>query len=356
MSTSPQANVGTTPVRAGYEIDAARLTEWLRANVPGYAGPLHIEQFKGGQSNPTYKLITPDACYVLRRKPPGPILPGAHAVEREARVQSALGEAGFPVPRLHALCTDESIVGTPFYVMDLVEGRIFWDATFPEVSREQRPEYFRAMSRTLAQLHRLDPRQVGLDDYGRTGGYVQRQLRRLSDQYRTDALAGRDDNMDRLIDWLGEHIPADDRTAIVHGDFRCDNVIFHPHRPQVVAVLDWELSTLGHPFADFAYHALMYHVPPRIVAGLRDADLGALNIPSEKDYLTIYAQTLGIDAIADYNYYLCFSLFRLAAIFHGIRGRVARGTAASAHAQSRADAFPWLAEMGWRQTSLASCG
>lgn len=350
MSTSHQANVGTMPVRAGYELDTARLTEWLRDHVSGYAGPLRIEQFKGGQSNPTYKLITPNGCYVLRRKPSGPILPGAHAVEREARVQLALGAAGFPVPRLHAICADESILGTPFYVMDLVDGRIFWDASFRQVPREQRPEYFRAMSQTLAQLHRLDPHRVGLADYGRTGGYVQRQLRRLSDQYRNDTLAGRDDNMDRLIDWLGEHIPADDRTAIVHGDFRCDNVIFHPHRPQVIAVLDWELSTLGHPFADFAYHALMYHVPPRIVAGLGDADLAALNIPTEQEYVANYASTLGIDTVAAYNYYLCFGLFRLAAIFHGIRGRVARGTAASAHAQSRAGAFAFLAEMGWRQT------
>ena len=356
MSASQQANVGTTPMRAGYELDTARLTEWLRDHVSGYAGPLRIEQFKGGQSNPTYKLITPNACYVLRRKPPGPILPGAHAVEREARVQSALGATAFPVPRLHALCADESILGTPFYVMDLVDGRIFWDATFREVPREQRPEYFRALSQTLAQLHRLDPHSVGLGDYGRTGGYVQRQLRRLSDQYRNDTLAGRDDHMDRLIDWLGEHIPDDDRTAIVHGDFRCDNVIFHPHRPQVMAVLDWELSTLGHPFADFAYHALMYHVPPRIVAGLSDADLSALNIPTEQEYVTTYASALGLDTVADYNYYLCFSLFRLAAIFHGIRGRVARGTAASAHAQSRADAFPFLAEVGWRRASLAGRG
>ncbi|MBL8271222.1 phosphotransferase family protein, partial [Steroidobacter sp.] len=191
MSTSQQANIGTTPVRAGYELDAERLDQWLRAHVPNYAGPLLIEQFKGGQSNPTYKLSTPTASYVLRRKPGGPILPGAHAVEREARVQAALGAVGFPVPRMHALCTDESVLGTPFYVMDLVAGRIFWDATLPDVPREQRPEYFQAMSRTLARLHRLDPQVIGLGDYGRSGGYVQRQLKRLSDQYRNDTLAGR---------------------------------------------------------------------------------------------------------------------------------------------------------------------
>lgn len=356
MSTSAQANVGTTPVRPGYEIDLARLSEWMSNHVSDYAGPLSVEQFKGGQSNPTYKLITPNRCYVLRRKPPGPILPGAHAVEREARVQSALGAAGFPVPRIHALCTDETIVGTPFYVMDLVAGRIFWDATLPEVPREQRPEYFRALSQTLARLHRLDPQAVGLGDYGRTGGYVQRQLRRLSEQYRNDTLAGRDENMDRLIDWLEEHRPDDDRTAIVHGDYRCDNVIFHPDQPQVIAVLDWELSTLGHPIADFAYHALMYHVPPHIVAGLVDADLEALNIPTEQEYVAAYANTLGLETIADYDYYLCFSLFRLAAIFHGIRGRVARGTAVSAHAHSRAEAFPLLAELGWRRASTVGRG
>lgn len=351
MSTSEQINVGTTPVRPGYELDAARLTEWLHDHVPSFAGPLRIEQFKGGQSNPTYKLITPSACYVLRRKPPGPLLPGAHAVDREARVQSALGAAGFPVPHQYALCTDESILGTPFYVMDLVAGRIFWDATFPEVPREQRSEYFRAMCETLARLHKLDPVAVGLGDYGRGSGYVQRQLRRLSEQYRNDELAGRDANMDRLIDWLGEHAPGDERTAIVHGDFRCDNVIFHPQRAEVIAVLDWELSTLGHPFADFAYHALMYHVPPQIVAGLRDADLVALNIPSEREYAAIYANAIGLQSVTDYRYYLCFSLFRLAAIFHGIRGRVMRGTAVSAHAQARASAFTMLAEMGWRTAS-----
>lgn len=351
MSTADEANIGTTPVRENFRFDEAKVHRWLFDNVEGYAGPLTVEQFKGGQSNPTYKLITPTRSYVLRRKPPGPLLKGAHAVDREARVQMALATAGFPVPKVHALCTDESVLGTAFYVMDAVEGRIFWDATFPQVSRDRRPAYFDAQNRTLAQLHSIDPKAVDLDDYGRATGYLQRQITRLSQQYEQDTLAGRDDNMDHLIEWLKAHVPSDDRVSIVHGDYRCDNLIFHPTEPRVIAVLDWELSTLGNPLADFAYHALMYHVPPRVVAGFADANLAELNIPSEAAYAAAYAARLGIDAIPDYRFYVAFSLFRLAAIFHGIKGRVMRGTAVSANAKERAKAFEWLARVGWSQAS-----
>lgn len=351
MSTMDEANVGTTPVRENFRFDEAKLHRWLLDNIEGYAGALTVEQFKGGQSNPTYKLITPARSYVLRRKPPGPILKGAHAVDREARVQMALGAAGFPVPKVHALCMDESVLGTAFYVMDAVEGRIFWDATFPQVSRDDRPAYFDAQNLTLAQLHTIDPKAVGLEDYGRATGYVSRQITRLSQQYEQDTLAGRDDNMDRLIEWLKAHVPSDERTSIVHGDYRCDNLIFHPSEPRVIAVLDWELSTLGNPLADFAYHALMYHVPPRVVAGFADADLTALNIPSEAAYAAEYAARLGLDAIPDYEFYIAFSLFRLAAIFHGIKGRVLRGTAVSSNAKERAKAFEWLARVGWNYAS-----
>jgi aminoglycoside phosphotransferase (APT) family kinase protein len=347
MSGTDEANVGTTPVRHRYRFDEGKLERWLLDNVDGYAGPLTVEQFKGGQSNPTYKLNTPKRSYVLRRKPPGPILKGAHAVEREARAQLALATARFPVPKIHALCTDESVLGTPFYVMDAVAGRIFWDATFPQVPRDQRPAYFEAQNATLARLHAIDPKAVGLEDYGRTTSYLERQITRLSQQYEQDTLAGRDHNMDRLIEWLKAHVPREDRVSIVHGDYRCDNLIFHPDQSQVIAVLDWELSTLGNPFADFAYHALMYHVPPRIVAGFADANLAELNIPSEPDYAAAYAASLGIAAIPDYEFYIAFSLFRLAAIFHGIKGRVMRGTAVSANAKQRAQAFEWLAEAGW---------
>jgi aminoglycoside phosphotransferase (APT) family kinase protein len=353
LSSAQAENAGTEPVREALRFDEARLADWLHPNIPGYAGPLRIEQFKGGQSNPTYKLITPNAAYVLRRKPPGELLRGAHAVEREAKVLTALGSAGFPVAHVHALCTDEAVIGTCFYVMDMVEGRIFWDATFPEVSRAARPEYFDAMNATLATLHGIDYAAIGLADYGRPGNYFARQIDRWSKQYLADADAGRDANMDRLIEWLPAHIPPGDESAIVHGDFRCDNMIFHPTEPRILAVLDWELSTLGHPLADFTYNAMMYRMPPYIVAGLAGADLAALNIPSEADYVAAYCRWTKRDGIAGYDFYMAFNFFRIAAIFHGIKGRVIRGTAASAQARERVKVFPELAEIAWQQTKTA---
>ena len=349
----PPTEAGTTEVRAAYRFDEGRLAEWMAAHIDDYRGPLRVQQFSGGQSNPTYKLVTPDHDYVLRRKPPGPLLKGAHAVEREARVLRALESVGFPVPHVHELCTDDSIVGTWFYVMDMVEGRVFWDGTLPEVSRGERPAYFDAMNSTMAQLHSVDYAAVGLSDFGRPGNYFQRQIARWSSQYAQDLEAGRDPNMDRLIDWLPAHIPPGDETCIVHGDFRCDNMIFHPTEPRVVAVLDWELSTLGHPMADFAYHAMMYRVSPDIVAGLAGADLGALNIPNEANYVAAYCRRMGRPMIppAEYNFYIAFNLFRIAAIFHGIKGRVARGTAASAQAHERVKVFPKLAGLAWSEAT-----
>ncbi|MFA6114656.1 MAG: phosphotransferase family protein [Sphingomonas sp.] len=345
------ANTGTTAVRQGYGFDEARLNDWMAAHIPGYAGPLVVEQFKGGQSNPTYRLATPGRDYVLRRKPPGALLKGAHAIEREARIFSALGGAGFPVPHVHGLCDDEGVVGTPFFVMDMVEGRIFWDATLPEIERDARPAYFDAMNAVLARLHGIDPQAIGLGDYGRPGNYFARQIARWSRQYLDDGEAGRDPDMDRLVEWLPAHIPDGEDVAIVHGDFRIDNLIFHPTEPRILAVLDWELSTLGHPLADFAYHAMMYHMPPHIVAGLAGADLAALNIPSEADYVAAYCRRTGRAGIPDYGFYLAFNFFRLAAIFHGIKGRVIRGTASSAHARERAESFPVLAGLGWRHAT-----
>ena len=347
MSVGAEVNAGTTAVRAAHRFDEARLADWMTDHVDGYAGPLRVEQFKGGQSNPTYKIITPRRSYVLRRKPPGALLKGAHAVEREARLLAALGPTGFPVAHVHGLCTDDSVIGTWFYVMDMVEGRIFWDATFPQVAAAERPAYFDAMNTTLAQLHQLDYAALSLAEYGKPGNYFERQIARWSRQYIEDIDAGRDANMDRLIEWLPAHIPPGDETSLVHGDFRCDNMIFHPSEPRVLAVLDWELSTLGHPLADFAYHALMYRMPPHIVAGLAGANLAGLSIPSESDYLDAYCRRTGRESLPAYEFHLAFNFFRLAAIFHGIIGRAIRGTAVSAQARDRAAAFSQLAALAW---------
>jgi len=354
MSEGRVENSGTGPVREAHRFDEARLAVWLAEHVDGFAGPLGIEQFKGGQSNPTYKLVTPGRTYVLRRQPPGKLLKGAHAVDREARVLTALEATGFPVAHVYGLCTDETVIGTWFYVMDCVEGRIIWDVTFPDVPRPDRPLYFDAMNATLAQLHAIDPQAIGLGDYGRAGNYFERQIGRWSKQYLTDAEAGRDPNLDRLVEWLPGNIPPGDETAIVHGDFRVDNMIFHPTEPRVLAVLDWELSTLGHPLADFAYHAMMYRMPPRIIAGLAGADLPALNIPSEAEYVAAYCRRTGRNGIPDLDFYIAFNLFRLAAIFHGIKGRLARGTAASAHARDMVEALPIIAEQAWKQAQVAA--
>lgn len=350
MSEEPDANSGTTPVRAGFAIDQAALMIWMRENVEGFAGPMRVEQFKGGQSNPTYKLVTPNRAYVLRRRPPGPTLQGAHAVDREVRVLTGLARADFPVARVHGLCIDEAVIGTMFYVMDMIEGRIFWDATVPGIPNSQRAALFDAMNDTIARLHGIDYAAIGLADYGKPGNYFARQLARWSKQYFEDADAGRDANMERLIDWLQANLPVDDDAAsIIHGDFRIDNLIFHPTEPRVLAVLDWELSTLGHPGADFAYHAMMYRMPPNIVAGLGGANLAELGIPGEKDYLAAYCKRTGRGGMPDYGYYMAFNFFRLAAIFHGIKGRVIRGTASSALAQERVRVLPELMALAWQQ-------
>ncbi|WP_033923931.1 phosphotransferase [Sphingomonas sp. 35-24ZXX] len=352
--TEAAANIGTTQVRDGFAFDEAALARWMQANVDGFAGPLTVRQFKGGQSNPTYRVDTPERAYVLRRKPPGPLLKGAHAIDREARVLQALESAGFPVAHVHGLCTDDAVIGSWFYVMDMVEGRIFWDATVSDVAPDERAAIFDAMNATLAHLHQVDYAAVGLGDYGRPGSYFERQIRRWSQQYLEDVDAGRDANMDRVIDWLQANIPAeDDATSIIHGDFRIDNMIFHPTEPRVLAVLDWELSTLGHPGADFAYNAMMYHMPPHIVAGLAGADIAALGIPPEQDYLATYCTRTGRASMPHYGYYMAFNFFRLAAIFHGIKGRVLRGTASSAQAHERVRVLPELTALAWQQAERA---
>ena len=347
-------NSGTGAVRPGQAFPVAALDAWLRDHVDGYRGPLGVEQFRGGQSNPTYKLVTPARAYVLRRKPPGKLLPGAHAVEREYRVISALAKQGFPVAKTYGLCEDEAVIGTSFYVMEMVEGRIFWDTAFPEVSDDDRPAYFDAMNAAIAALHRIDPEAAGLEDYGKPGNYFARQIARWSRQYESDVEAGRVAAMDRLVAWLPANIPPDEpRPRVIHGDFRCDNMIFHPTEPRVLAVLDWELSTLGHPLADFTYHLMMYRMPAGLTTGLVGHDLQALNIPAEADYVAAYCRRTGRDSIPDLDFYMAFNLFRLAGIVHGIKGRIVRGTAASDHAAATADTLELLAELGWTQAVKA---
>jgi len=340
-----EANAGVIALRDGAGFDLAALSGWMQDNVAGFQGPVELYKFKGGQSNPTFKLVAKSGDYVLRRKPAGELAKGAHAVDREARVLTALHAQGFPVARVHGLCTDESVIGSMFFVMDMVEGRIFWDAAFREVPAAERRAYFSEMNRVLARLHSYDPEAIGLGDYGRRGNYFERQIARWTKSYLADADAGRDPGMDRLIDWLPGAIPEGDESTVVHGDFRCDNLIFHPTEPRVLAVLDWELSTLGHPLADFAYHAIMYRVPPDIVAGLGDLDPAALSLPSEADYVAEYCANTGRDSIPNYDFYIAFNFFRLAAIFHGIKGRVARGQASSAHAAERVAAYPRLVKL-----------
>ena len=352
MDRSAQ-NSGTSEVRSTHRFDEARLESWLGQNVEGFAGPLRVEQFKGGQSNPTYKLVTPGRDYVLRRKPPGPLLPGAHAVDREYRVITALAAQGFPVARTYALCLDEEVIGTAFYVMEMVEGRIFWDAAMPELGGEERAACFDAMNATIAALHSIDPEAAGLGDYGKPGNYFARQIARWSKQYGQDVEAGRVAAMDRLVEWLPDNIPPDEpQPRIIHGDFRCDNMVFHPERPEVVAVLDWELSTLGHPLADFSYHLMMYRLPE----GLAGRDLAALNIPSEAEYVAAYCRRTGRDGLPDLDFYMAFNLFRLAGIVHGIKGRLVRGNASSAHAAEMVKRLEPLADLAWEQALKAGAG
>lgn len=352
--TNIPASADVMPVRSTHQFDEASLARWMSGNVDGFEGPITVRQFRGGQSNPTYLIATPARTYVLRRQPSGMLLKGAHAVDREALVQSALADTSVPVARIYAACLDPEIIGTMFYVMELVEGRIFWDATFPEVGQSDRLDYYRAMNTAIADLHGLDPTSIGLGGFGRPTGYVDRQIKRLSEQYLADTAAGRDPNMDRVISWLEHARPRGaERVAVVHGDFRCDNLIFHPTEPKIVAVLDWELATLGHPLADFAYHAMMYRMPGHIVAGLAGADLAAINAPSEEEYLAFYADRAGISDRSDYDFFVAFSFFRLSAIIHGIKGRLARGTAASAAAAERVKALPELTELTWKQARRA---
>jgi aminoglycoside phosphotransferase (APT) family kinase protein len=340
--------IGTMPVQERHRFDLDNLERYLRANVEGYRGPLQAEQFRGGQSNPTFLLRTPERRYVLRRKPPGKLLPSAHAVDREYRVISALHGAGIPVARTYALCQDDGVIGTAFYIMEYVEGRVLWDGSLPGMQREERRAIYDELNRVIAALHQVDYIAVGLGDFGKPGNYLERQIARWSKQYR----ASQTENieaMERIMEWLPQHIPPGDDTCIVHGDYRLDNVIYHPSEPRILAVLDWELSTLGHPLADFAYHCMGWRLTPGEFRGIGELDLAALGIPSEAEYVAMYCRRTGRSAIPNWDYYLAYNMFRLAAILQGIMGRVVDGTASSQHAiESGRRARP-MAEAGWRQ-------
>jgi aminoglycoside phosphotransferase (APT) family kinase protein len=349
-----EANSGTREVAERLRFDEEALAGWLTDHVDGFRGPIAVSQFKGGQSNPTYRVDAGNRSYVLRRKPPGKILPGAHAVDREYRVLAALGAQGFPVPRVYGLCEDESVIGTAFYVMDMIAGRIVWEAEFPGMGSDVRAAHFDAMNATIAQLHNYDPEAIGLGDYGKATGFVERQVARWSKQYLGDTEAGRVPAMDKLVEWLGKHLPPDSgRSSVVHGDFRCDNMIFDAKEPKVRAVLDWELSTIGDPAADFTYHLMMYRMPAGMFTGLQGLDFAALGIPTEEDYVAAYCRRTGRDHLPNLDYLIVFVMFRIAAILHGIRGRLARGSASSAHAEATAALTEPLAELAWLEAQKA---
>ena len=336
--------IGTKPVEERHRFDVQALERYLGFRIAG------LEQFKGGQSNPTYRIVAADGKrYALRRKPPGKLLPSAHAVDREYRVIKALHGVGFPVARPHVLCEDESVIGTAFYLMDCVEGRVLWDQSLPGMTREERAAIWDELNRVISRLHTIDYRELGLEGFGKPGSYIERQIARWSKQYRaseTQAIEA----MDQLIEWLPKNIPPEAATTVVHGDYRLDNTIFHPSEPKILAVLDWELSTLGDPLADFAYHCMSWHIPPGQFRGIAGLDLDALGIPAEAVYVKNYCKRTGRGAIdpAHWDFYLAYNLFRIAAILQGIMKRVVDGTAASAHARDAGMRARPMAELGWQ--------
>ena len=348
--------VGTRAVSDQHAFDTEALTSWMKQHVDGFEGPVQVEMFKGGQSNPTYKLITPGKSYVMRAKP-GPVaklLPSAHAIEREYRVMKGLAGTDVPVPHMYALCEDESVIGRAFYIMEFMEGRVLWDQSLPGMTPTERAEIYDEMNRVIAALHSVKFAERGLADYGKSGNYFERQIGRWSKQY-VASVTQPIPEMDQLMAWLPAHMPAsakdESRVSIVHGDYRLDNLMFHPTEPRVIAVLDWELSTLGHPLADFSYHCMSWHIPAELGRGIAGLDLAALGIPAEQDYIQRYCERSGIqdvDALKrDWNFYLAYNMFRIAAILQGIAKRVEAGTASSAQAKASGDTARPMAELAW---------
>jgi aminoglycoside phosphotransferase (APT) family kinase protein len=345
-----QAFSGTKEAAPALRLDAARLETYLAAQVAGFAGPLTVQQFKGGQSNPTYLLQTPGRLYVLRRKPPGKLLPSAHAVDREYRVIRALHGQGFPVAEPLLYCDDESVAGTAFYLMSFVDGRVFWEPQMPGSNPAERAAVYDAMNATIARLHTFEPAAIGLGDFGRGENYVARQVDRWSKQYRASETE-KIEEMERLIAWLPSHIPPAGPARLVHGDYRLDNLIVARDEPRILAVLDWELSTLGDPLADFSYHLMAWHMPHSEsaagTASLVGHDLAALGIPSMADYVDLYVTRTGLDPRPHLPAYLAYNFFRIAAILQGIIGRVRDGTATSEFAPAKAEMVRPLAEKAW---------
>jgi aminoglycoside phosphotransferase (APT) family kinase protein len=345
-----EAFSGTKDVIEAHRFDMKKLEAYLAERIEGFRTPLEVRQFKGGQSNPTYQLITPNRKYVLRRKPPGKLLPSAHAVDREFKVISALYPIGFPVAKPYLLCEDESVIGTMFYVMDCVEGRIYWGPLLPDQSPKQRSEIYDAMNETLARLHQIDYEKAGLSDFGKPGNYIARQISRWTKQYQlseTETVV----EMNRLIEWLPAHLPPGERSSIVHGDFRLDNMILHPTEPKVLAVLDWELSTIGDPLADFTYHLMQWQMPQGGGSAgtqtLLGQDLKALGIPEMNEYVAMYCRRTGRDQTPNMDYYAAYNFFRLAGILQGIIGRVRDGTAANTNASANPETVKALAGAAW---------
>jgi aminoglycoside phosphotransferase (APT) family kinase protein len=354
--------VGTRPVSEAHSFDIATLEAWLTQHLAGFKGPLTVEMFKGGQSNPTYKLITPSQSYVMRAKP-GPVaklLPSAHAIEREFKVMGGLFGTDVPVAQMHVLCEDESIIGRAFYVMEFVQGRVLWEQTLPGMTNTQRADIYDAMNRVIAALHTVPFAQRGLADYGRPGNYFERQIGRWSKQY-VASVTQPIDEMDKLMAWLPNNMPAsardESKVSIVHGDYRLDNLMFHASEPRVMAVLDWELSTIGHPLADFSYHCMAWHIPPGTFRGIGGVDVKSLGIPTEDEYIHRYCDRTGLttpaDLKADWNFYLAYNMFRIAAILQGIAKRVEAGTASSAQAKASGAGARPMAELAWKFAQLA---
>ena len=349
--------IGTREVSGSHAFDVTALGTYLSQRLEGFQGPLTVQIFKGGQSNPTYKLITPGRAYVMRTKP-GPVaklLPSAHAVEREFKVMQGLAGTDVPAPRMHCLCEDESVIGRAFFIMEFVEGRVLWNQSLPGMTKAERADIYDEMNRVISALHRVPFAARGLADYGKPGNYFERQIGRWSKQY-SASITQPIDEMDRLMAWLPAHVPAaamdPGMVSIVHGDFRLDNLIFHPTEPRVLAVLDWELSTLGHPLADLSYHCMGWHIPPGTFRGIGGLDLPSLGIPTEAEYVRRYCERTGLSTpeavLNDWDFYLAYNLFRMAAILQGIAKRIEAGTAASAQAVASAAGARPLAELAWR--------